>query len=59
MADNTTPLAIDAWLLSGGEGRRMGGLDKGLLLRDGQALAWQVAQALTPQVRQLRINANR
>lgn len=59
MAEHTAPLPIDAWLLSGGEGRRMGGQDKGLMRRHGQAMAWQVAQALTPQVRQLRINANR
>lgn len=53
------PPPVDAWLLSGGEGRRMGGQDKGLLHLRGQAMAWQVAQALSPQVRQLSINANR
>jgi len=51
--------SVTGWVLSGGEGRRMGGQDKGLLPWQGHAMAWQVAQRLTPQVTTLSINANR
>jgi molybdenum cofactor guanylyltransferase len=50
---------VDAWVLSGGEGLRMQGQDKGLLLWQGQAMAQRVAQRLAPQVTQVHINANR
>lgn len=50
---------VDAWVLSGGEGRRMQGQDKGLVLWQGQAMAQTVAQRLAPQVAQVHINANR
>jgi molybdenum cofactor guanylyltransferase len=46
-------------VLSGGQGSRMGGVDKGLMLWQGFPLAWQVASRLEPQVEQLQINANR
>jgi molybdenum cofactor guanylyltransferase len=49
----------EGWVLSGGQGSRMGGLDKGLILWQGVPLAWQVASRLEPQVGQLQINANR
>ncbi len=49
----------DAWVLSGGQGTRMGGQDKGLIQVDQNPMAWLVAQCLTPQVHQVRINANR
>lgn len=50
---------VDAWVLSGGEGRRMQGQDKGLVLWQGQAMAQTVAKRLVPQVTQVYINANR
>lgn len=50
---------IEGWVLSGGQGSRMGGLDKGLLAWQGFALAWHVASRLEPQVGQLQVNANR
>jgi len=50
---------VDGWVLSGGEGRRMQGQDKGLVLWQGQAMAQRVAQRLEPQVAQVHINANR
>jgi molybdopterin-guanine dinucleotide biosynthesis protein A len=53
-----TPL-VTGWVLSGGEGRRMGGQDKGLIPWQGHPMAWQVAQRLSPQVASLSINANR
>jgi molybdopterin-guanine dinucleotide biosynthesis protein A len=49
----------DGWVLSGGEGRRMGGQDKGLITVGSHPMAWQVAQRLAPQVQQVRMNANR
>jgi len=50
---------IDGWVLSGGQGSRMGGADKGLMPWQGLPLAWHVAQRLQPQVRQVQVNANR
>lgn len=54
-------LDVDVWLLSGGEGRRVGGLDKGLMLWNGSPVALQTLQALSPQVAAdaVRIIANR
>lgn len=50
---------VTGWVLAGGEGRRMSGRDKGLIMWKGQPLAWQVAHRLRPQVDALWINANR
>lgn len=50
---------IGALLLAGGEGRRMGGVDKGLQLLAGQPLYRHVLQRLQPQVAWLGISANR
>lgn len=50
---------ITGLLLAGGEGRRMGGLDKGLRLLHGEPLASHVMRRLTPQVGTLLISANR
>lgn len=51
---------VSGWLLSGGQGRRMGGLDKGLVpMADGHAMAWHTAQRLAPQVANLTLNVNR
>ncbi len=46
-------------VLAGGEGRRMGGVDKGLQPWRGQPLATHVLQALQPQVSRLMVSANR
>lgn len=53
-ADNIT-----GWVLAGGQGQRMGGVDKGLQLFQGQALALRAAQRLAPQVHIVKLNANR
>ncbi|MGE5088957.1 MAG: molybdenum cofactor guanylyltransferase MobA [Candidatus Levyibacteriota bacterium] len=45
-------------VLAGGQGRRMGGVDKGLVLLDGRALAEHVIARLAPQVGTLIVNAN-
>ncbi|RZS54411.1 molybdenum cofactor guanylyltransferase MobA [Sphaerotilus mobilis] len=50
---------ITGLVLAGGEGRRMGGLDKGLQALAGKALARHAAERLAPQVGTLAINANR
>ena len=65
MTDNTANAnanAITALLLAGGRGSRMGGVDKGLQLFQGQSLAQQALQRLRQQTlapSRLLINANR
>lgn len=49
---------ITGVLLAGGQGRRMGGVDKGLVELRGQPLATWVIKRLAPQVDELLINAN-
>lgn len=62
-SEQTTSAArteVSGWLLSGGQGRRMGGQDKGLVqMPDGHAMAWHAAQRLAPQVSDLVLNVNR
>ncbi len=50
---------ITAVILAGGRGRRMGGIDKGLVEFHGRPLIEHVIEALAGQVRTLIINANR
>jgi molybdenum cofactor guanylyltransferase len=50
---------ITGLVLAGGRGSRMGGVDKGLQLHNGQPLAWHALQRLRPQVGALMVNANR
>lgn len=56
---STKPEATTGLLLAGGEGRRVGGRDKGLLPWRGQPVAAQVLARLAPQVQRLAISANR
>lgn len=51
--------AITAVILAGGEGRRMGGQDKGLVPFRGRPLIAHVIERLHPQVTTLLISANR
>jgi molybdopterin-guanine dinucleotide biosynthesis protein A len=51
--------AVAGLILAGGEGRRMGGTDKGLLILDGRPLVRHAADRLRPQVRTLLLSANR
>lgn len=53
------PIKVSGWLLAGGQGQRMGGLDKGLQPYQGRALAQWVIDTMRPQVRWLGISANR
>ncbi|MDE1183670.1 molybdenum cofactor guanylyltransferase MobA [Paraburkholderia sp.] len=50
---------ITGLLLAGGRGLRMGGVDKGLQMLDGEALAAHVLRRLAPQSGALLISANR
>ena len=45
-------------VLAGGQGRRMGGVDKGLQLLHGKPMAAAVLARLAPQVDEILINAN-
>lgn len=50
---------VEAWILAGGEGRRMGGRDKGLVHRGGRPLVAWVLDAVLPQAGAAQIIANR
>ncbi len=57
---NSAPIPpVTAILLAGGEGRRMGGQDKGLITLRGKALAEWVLTRIRPQVSEILISANR
>jgi molybdenum cofactor guanylyltransferase len=53
------PARIAAVVLAGGLGRRMGGADKGLLVYQGRPLIEWMLAALSPQVDEVVISANR
>jgi molybdopterin-guanine dinucleotide biosynthesis protein A len=50
--------SITGVVLAGGQGRRMGGVDKGLVELAGRPLVARVIERLAPQVGALLINAN-
>lgn len=50
---------VTALILAGGEGRRFGGADKGLITVGGRPLVSHVSDALQGQVKTLMISANR
>lgn len=49
---------ITGILLAGGQGRRMGGVDKGLVPLSGKPMAQWALERLAPQVDELLVNAN-
>lgn len=49
---------ITGVILAGGQGRRMGGVDKGLQILNGRPLVQWVLERLAPQVATVLINAN-
>ena len=51
-------MPITGLILAGGQGRRMGGVDKGLQLLRGKPLAQWALERLSPQVEELLINCN-
>jgi molybdopterin-guanine dinucleotide biosynthesis protein A len=52
-------MSITGVILAGGQGRRMGGADKGLVQFLGKPLVAHVIQRLSPQVDEILISANR
>lgn len=50
--------AITGLVLAGGQGRRMGGVDKGLQPLKGRAMVEWVIERLAPQVSEIVVNAN-
>jgi molybdopterin-guanine dinucleotide biosynthesis protein A len=55
----TKGTAVTGVILAGGQGRRMGTVDKGLVPLDGRPMVSHVLQRLVPQVDEILINANR
>src|SRR5579864_2142237 len=55
----TQKRGITGLVLAGGQGRRMGSIDKGLVPFNGQPMVQQVIERLLPQVDAIVINANR
>ena len=51
--------AVTGLVLAGGQGRRMGGVDKGLQPFRGKAMVEHALERLAPQVEEVLINANR
>jgi molybdopterin-guanine dinucleotide biosynthesis protein A len=58
MSDGIYPLAVTGVVLAGGQSRRMGGGDKGLLELAGKPMLGHVIDRLSPQVGSMVINAN-
>jgi molybdopterin-guanine dinucleotide biosynthesis protein A len=54
----TLEMGITGIILAGGMGRRMGGIDKGLVELDGKPMVAHVLARLAPQVGAVLINAN-
>ena len=52
-------IEVTGLVLAGGQGNRMGGVDKGLALFRGRALVEHVIERLAPQVDEILVNANR
>jgi molybdenum cofactor guanylyltransferase len=52
-------MPITGLVLAGGEGRRMGGQDKGLVIYSGKPMVDWVIERILPQVDELLISANR
>ena len=59
MLPNRLRESITGLVLAGGQARRMGGVDKGLVEVGGRPMIEHVIDALAPQVGRLFINANR
>ena len=55
----TVPERITGVILAGGQGSRMGGVDKGLQPFRGKPMVAHVVERLAPQVAEILVNANR
>jgi molybdopterin-guanine dinucleotide biosynthesis protein A len=53
-----TMIGVSGIVLAGGQGRRMGGVDKGLQLLRGRPMIEWVLERLAPQVSEVIVNAN-
>src|SRR5215472_5112668 len=56
---NSQNRGITGLVLAGGQGRRMGSVDKGLVALNGKPLVRHVVERFEPQVDEILINANR
>jgi molybdopterin-guanine dinucleotide biosynthesis protein A len=56
--DLRDPVRVTGLVLAGGQGRRMGGVDKGLQPLRGRPMIEWVLERLKPQVTEVVINAN-
>ena len=56
--DLRDPPRVTGLILAGGQGRRMGGVDKGLQLLRGKPMVAWVLERLAPQVGEILVNAN-
>jgi molybdopterin-guanine dinucleotide biosynthesis protein A len=54
----SAPVDVTGVVLAGGQGRRMGGVDKGLAELDGAPMVAHVLARLAPQVADVLVNAN-
>jgi len=52
-------IGVTGLVLAGGQGRRMGSVDKGLVLLQGRPLVRHVIERFAPQVDEILVNANR
>jgi molybdopterin-guanine dinucleotide biosynthesis protein A len=52
-------IGVTGVVLAGGQGRRMGSVDKGLVALDGRPMVAHVLERFAPQVDEVLINANR
>jgi len=59
ISDSTVRPHITAVILAGGQGKRMGGKDKGLITFGEKSLIQSVIEKIRPQVEHVIINANR
>ena len=59
MPEHSSVTRITGLVLAGGQGRRMGSIDKGLVLLRGQPMVRHVIDRFAPQVDEILINANR
>jgi molybdopterin-guanine dinucleotide biosynthesis protein A len=58
MIDQKIDAAITGVILAGGQGRRMGSVDKGLQILRGKPMVQWVIERLSPQVNEVLVNAN-
>jgi molybdenum cofactor guanylyltransferase len=58
VSENKHPAPVTGVILAGGQGRRMGSVDKGLKVLRGKPMVAWVAERFAPQVTEVIVNAN-